>query len=133
MKIKHILKDQKGSISLEFIGVLPFFFMFMLLIFQGFALGYGVVTAQSAVNEAAKVYAAGDTFEEAKAAAMKVVGNSSSVSFSNLSKSEDSEGNFEATITVKVDLLFVPDQWKSINSLNVTQKASSRVMNSVFN
>ncbi|WP_433746750.1 TadE/TadG family type IV pilus assembly protein [Falsibacillus pallidus] len=133
MRLLRKVKNERGSMTLEFIGVLPFFFLFMLLIFQGFALGYGIITAQSAVNEAAKVYAAGDTYEDAKTAAEKIIGGGKTVTMSSLSiPPEDADGKFEATLQVKVDLIFIPNQWKRINSLTVTQTADSRVMNSVF-
>ncbi len=130
----RLLKNNKGSISLEFIGVLPFFFLFMLLVFQGFVLGYALITAQSAVNEAAKVYSEGDTLSESREAAQKIVGDSSYLTLNSLSiPSQDSDGDFEVSANVSIDLMFIPDKWKSISSITFNQSASSRVMDSEFN
>lgn len=132
--LKRLLKNDKGSISLEFIGVLPFFFLFMLLIFQGFVLGYALITSQSAVNEAAKVYAEGDTLTESKQAAQKIVGNSSYLTLNSLTiPSQESDGDFEVRANVSIDLMFIPDKWKSISSITFNQSASSRVIDSEFN
>ncbi|XXM72018.1 TadE/TadG family type IV pilus assembly protein [Lysinibacillus sphaericus] len=132
--LKRLLKNNKGSISLEFIGVLPFFFLFMLLVFQGFVLGYALITSQSAVNEAAKVYAEGDTLTESKEAAQKIVGNSSYLTLNSLTiPSQDSDGDFEVRANVSIDLMFIPDKWKSISSITFNQSASSRVIDSEFN
>lgn len=132
--LKSLLKNNKGSISLEFIGVLPFFFLFMLLVFQGFVLGYALITAQSAVNEAAKVYSEGDTLSESREAAQKIVGDSSYLTLNSLSiPSQDSDGDFEVSANVSIDLMFIPDKWKSVSSITFNQSASSRVMDSEFN
>ncbi|KSU57616.1 hypothetical protein AS034_21130 [[Bacillus] enclensis] len=132
--LKRLLKNDKGSISLEFIGVLPFFFLFMLLVFQGFVLGYALITSQSAVNEAAKVYAEGDTLTESKQAAQKIVGNSSYLTLNSLTiPSQESDGDFEVRANVSIDLMFIPDKWKSISSITFNQSASSRVIDSEFN
>lgn len=132
--LKSLFKNNKGSISLEFIGVLPFFFLFMLLVFQGFVLGYALITAQSAVNEAAKVYSEGDTLSESREAAQKIVGNSSYLTLNSLSiPSQDSDGDFEVSANVSIDLMFIPDKWKSVSSITFNQSASSRVMDSEFN
>ncbi|MGG3915106.1 TadE/TadG family type IV pilus assembly protein [Rossellomorea vietnamensis] len=132
--LKRLLINNKGSISLEFIGVLPFFFLFMLLVFQGFVLGYALITAQSAVNEAAKVYSEGDTLSESREAAQKIVGNSSYLTLNSLSiPSQDSDGDFEVNANVSIDLMFIPDKWKSVSSITFNQTASSRVIDSEFN
>lgn len=132
--LKRLLKNNKGSISLEFIGVLPFFFLFMLLVFQGFVMGYALITAQSAVNEAAKVYSEGDTLTESREAAQKIVGNSSYLTLNSLSiPSQDSDGDFIVNANVSIDLMFIPDKWKSVSSITFNQSASSRVMDSEFN
>jgi Flp pilus assembly protein TadG len=132
--LKRLFKNNKGSISLEFIGVLPFFFLFMLLVFQGFVLGYALITSQSAVNEAAKVYAEGDTLTESRKAAQKIVGNSSYLTLNSLTiPSQDTDGDFEVRANVSIDLMFIPDKWKSISSITFNQSASSRVIDSEFN
>lgn len=57
MRLKKIVSNEKGSVTVEFIAILPFVFLIMLICWQFLVGVYGVIISQSAANEAAKVYA----------------------------------------------------------------------------
>ncbi|WP_133578877.1 TadE family protein [Aureibacillus halotolerans] len=59
MKKKWLDKTKEnGSISIEFLGILPIFLLFVALFWQFLVTGFALMTVQSAVNEAAMVYSA---------------------------------------------------------------------------
>ncbi|WP_035298876.1 TadE/TadG family type IV pilus assembly protein [Brevibacillus thermoruber] len=113
MRLKRIISSEKGSVTIEFIGILPLFFLIMLICWQ-FLIGvYGVIVAQSAANEAAKVYAITQNEGDALAAAEHVlhsagggVGYNSGESYV---KGPDSDGYFTVTVGANLDIVFLPD------------------------
>ena len=115
--------------SLEFIGILPFLFLFILLLWQVVASGYGILTTQSAVSEAASVYSVTQNVQEAQQKAQDVVGSGDIITFTNLSiPSGDSQGNFKATINVHLNLIFLPNDWQGNLNIPFSLTTSSRVI-----
>lgn len=114
MKIMKHFKNEKGAMSLEFIGILPFLFLFLLLLWQVVALGTSILAAQSAVNEAAKVYAVSEDFYEAEQIAKDIVGTGDLMSFTGFNiPTPEANGHFEVELDVRLYLSFLPDDWVS--------------------
>ena len=55
--LKQRLKNEKGSASIEFLGMVPYVFLLMVMSWQMVIGAFAYITVQSAANEAAKVYA----------------------------------------------------------------------------
>ena len=66
MKKFKSIRNEKGSMSIEFLGILPFYFLFFLLLWQVVASGYAVLSLKSAANDGAQVYALTKSHSEAK-------------------------------------------------------------------
>lgn len=112
MRIMKHFKNEKGSMTLEFIGILPFLFLFLLLLWQMVALGTSILSAQSAVNEAAKVYAVSEDFSEAEQIAKDIVGTGDLMSFTSFDiPTPEANGQFEVELDVRLYLSFLPDDW----------------------
>lgn len=111
-KIKKKLKEEKGSMTLEFLMVMPYYFFFFLLLWQAVASGITFMNVQSAVNEAAKTYSV--TGDEVKAfdVAQDAVGFSDMMYFENFSILPTSGKEFVAKIEVKHGLVFIPKEWR---------------------
>lgn len=108
--------NQKGAISFEFLGILPFYFLLLMLLWQAVAFGYAVLSTQSAMNEAAKVISTGGTQDEAINQASQIVGDGKLINFQSVNFSPvNTNGDFTATINVELGLVFIPDEWRSKN------------------
>jgi len=106
------LQNERGSVTVEFIGILPFVFLILLILWQFLTGVYAVIIAQSAANEAAKVYSITGNSSEAKKAAREIVnsaGGGISYNDSNSSISHEGANLFVARIGVNLDLFFIPD------------------------
>ncbi|RLQ91155.1 pilus assembly protein [Falsibacillus albus] len=129
MLLKKIIKNEKGALSFEFLGILPFFFLFFLLLWQVVASGYAVFTAKSAVNDAAKVLAASNDLEQAKETAIEAIGDSSVLQYKKIEVTPlNSTGKFKLTLYTENMLVFIPDKWKPSSSLSLTQSATGQVL-----
>ncbi len=127
--IKTSLRNEKGSVSIEFLGILPFFFMFFLLLWQVVGTGYAVFTAKTAVNDAAKVYASTGSFFEASEAAQKSIGTSSVIKYKKLEiPVSDSNGKFKIELYSDHYFTFVPDKWKSSTTIEFKQEAFGKLL-----
>lgn len=130
LKKKWLSKNnEKGSASIEFLGVLPFYFLFFLLLWQAVASGYAVFVTRAAVNDAAKVYALSEQELEARQKAKDYIGNTSLLKYVDLQIVPGTNGTFEAKITVQHGLTFIPETWRERASITMEQKATSRVLN----
>ncbi|WP_156289393.1 TadE/TadG family type IV pilus assembly protein [Oceanobacillus salinisoli] len=122
-------KNEKGAISIEFLGILPFFFMFFLLLWQVVASGYAVHTVKMASNAGAKTYAATTDINEAKDTITDAIGSSSVIDYQGMNVTLlDSNGKFELNVQVSHSLIFVPDQWKPSTSITLDEKVVSQVL-----
>ncbi|MGE7271284.1 TadE/TadG family type IV pilus assembly protein [Brevibacillus panacihumi] len=108
----RVLQNEKGSVTVEFIGILPFVFLILLILWQFLTGVYAVIIAQSAANEAAKVYSITGNSSEARKAAREIVnsaGGGISYNESNSSISHEGANLFVARIGVNLDLFFIPE------------------------
>lgn len=123
------LKNEKGALTIEFLGILPFFFMFFLLLWQVVASGYALHTVKTAASEGANTYAATTDIYEAKDTITQAIGNSSVVDYQGM-KVEflNSSGKFELDLQVSHSLIFVPDQWKPSTSITFDESVVSQVL-----
>lgn len=129
MSGKNKLNNEKGAITFEFLGILPFFFMFFLLLWQVVASGYAVFTAKTAVNNAAKTFAATNDINEAQQVAIETIGTSSVISYKDMQVIFlDGQGKFELKLFADHQLVFVPSNWKSKTSLAFDQEAIGKVL-----
>ncbi|HWO96320.1 MAG TPA: TadE/TadG family type IV pilus assembly protein [Bacillus sp. (in: firmicutes)] len=128
---KHI-KNEKGSASIEFLGMVPLLLLLFVMLWQFLVVGYALIVTHSAVNEGAKVYAVTNDPDKAanKAAeVMSKVGSSIRQKQSlNVSGGEMSP-DFTATLSTEVELVFLPaDMRKGLPAIPITQEATSRVI-----
>ncbi|WP_421617149.1 TadE family protein [Brevibacillus sp. TJ4] len=107
----NYLKNEKGSVTVEFIGILPFVFLILLILWQFLTGVYAVIIAQSAANEAAKVYAVTRNTDEAMNAARHIVSSAGAgISYDSGRSLISYDGSyFTARIGVDLDLFFIPD------------------------
>lgn len=130
LKRKKIISNEKGAISFEFLGIIPFYFMFFLILWQVVSTGYAVMTAKSAVNEAAKVYAMSEDIEKARNTAEKIVGSHSILSIKDLQVNPHGlmGKDFDVKLTLEHQLALVPKKWRQAAAIDLEEETSSRVM-----
>ncbi|MBT2691245.1 pilus assembly protein [Bacillus sp. ISL-47] len=126
--LKKKLQEEKGSMTLEFLTVMPYYFFFFLLLWQAVASGLTMMKAQSAVNEAAKYYAVTEEYSEAYSIASDAIGVSDIMTFQGFDIHTGFNGEFEAVIQLRHGLVFVPKEWRNKASINFTHKVNSRVI-----
>lgn len=128
---KRLKKNQKGVATIEFLGMVPFVFLLLVILWQFFAAGYAVMTAQSAANEAAKVYSTSADEGKAMQSAREIVqATGSSISYdtgtSHVSATSN-RGTFKASVGVNLDLVFLPKSWH-LPKIPIHQGVTSRVI-----
>ncbi|WP_269919553.1 pilus assembly protein [Caldifermentibacillus hisashii] len=135
MKREKRLKNEEGAISFEFLGILPFYFMLFLLLWQVVASGYALMTAKTAANEAAKVFALEEDELKAENKAKEVIGKSSVLlleKFEVVPVSSDPTmpvgEDFKVKMDLKHQLVFVPKEWKKTTAIDFKEETASRVM-----
>ncbi|GAA0497284.1 hypothetical protein GCM10008986_25320 [Salinibacillus aidingensis] len=123
------LREEEGAISLEFLGILPFFFMFFLILWQVVASGYAVYTIHTAANEGAKTYSITRNIDKAEDTIKDVIGTSSVLNYERMNVEYiNSDGRFELLVEGKHSLIFVPDQWKSATAIDLEETTVSQVL-----
>lgn len=127
-RMKQKLNNEKGSFTLEFLTVIPYYFFFFLLLWQAVASGFAVLNAQSAVNEAAKVYAVTGSVIEARDAAQDALGSGDIIEYRDFYPVSTGPRTFEAVLEVRHGLVFVPADWRHRASIAFTQKATGRLL-----
>ena len=127
--VKKSWQNEAGAVSIEFLGILPFFFMFFLLLWQVVGTGYAVLTAKTAVNDAAKEYAITGNYYEASEAAKKSIGSSSVIKYKRIEiPVSDSSGRFEIELYTDHYFTFVPDKWKKQTTIEFKQEAFGKLL-----
>lgn len=126
-KFKSI-HNERGSMSIEFLGILPFYFLFFLLLWQVVASGYAVISLKSAANDGAQVYALTGSYSKAIDAVNESIGDSSLLTNVSVSYPQEKNGLFEIKISARHPLVFIPEKWKSTMSLSIDSKAAGKVM-----
>ncbi|MBW3110723.1 MULTISPECIES: pilus assembly protein [Bacillaceae] len=123
------VNNEKGALTFEFLGILPFFFMFFLLLWQVVASGYAIYTVKTAVNEGAKSYSATKDALEAENTVKKAIGASNVITYDGMSiTTPDVNGKFEINVKVEHPLVFIPKQWKDETALSFDQSAVGQVL-----
>lgn len=109
--LRRKLNNERGSVTVEFMGILPFVFLIMVILWQFLTGVYAVIIAQSAANEAAKVYAITKNREEALSAARQIVESAGGgIAYNGGGSGISGDGSyFTATVGVHMDLFFLPD------------------------
>lgn len=130
MRLKQFSRDEEGSATLEFLGMVPLVFLVVMIAWQ-FVVGvHGVIVAQSAVNEAAKVYSITGDWGEARAAAQSTVHHISYLKMKSANAAMTGDSQFNATVSVDIDLIFLPDKLfpGGAPSIPFTSEASGKVI-----
>lgn len=123
------LENEKGALTIEFLGILPFFFMFFLLLWQVIATGYALHTVKLAASEGAKTYAATTNIYDAKDTITESLGNSSIIDYEDMQVVMlNTNGKFELKLSVSHSLIFIPDQWKPSTAIILDEKVVSQVL-----
>ncbi|HHY71921.1 MAG TPA: pilus assembly protein [Bacillus bacterium] len=125
---KKPMQNEKGSVSIEFLGILPFYFMFFLLLWQVVATGYAVFTAKTAVNNAAKTYAETYNLYEAIDTAKETLGTSGVISYKDIQRYNLGSGKFKLVLYTDHSLTFIPKQWRNSATLELEQEAIGKVL-----
>ncbi|MEC5424933.1 pilus assembly protein [Virgibacillus sp. C22-A2] len=126
---KRFRKEESGSATIEFLGIVPVALILLMVILQ-FIVGInGVLVTQSAANEYASVYSITKNQSEASAAANKIL-NSTGNYLSSQSISVNGSKNFTAQVNSKIKLIFLPEKIRgySIPQISLQATASGRVI-----
>ncbi len=130
LSLKEKVKSEEGSSTIEFLGILPFILLVIMIAWQLIVTVQAVVVAQSAANEAAKVYSITEDSYEAMQAAKKIVDvGGSYLTFTGASGM--TKKDFTTTVNVDIDLIFIPKKifpGKSTPSISYTSTASGKVI-----
>lgn len=127
---KKIVKNERGSLSIEFLGILPLYFLLFLLLWQVVASGYAVISLKAAASDAAQVYAVSEDYNEAKEVIDRSLGGSSILQNHQLSVLAV-PGNselFEIKITANHPLVFLPDQMANSALISIDSTATGKVL-----
>lgn len=123
--MKTWLKNEKGSLSIEFLGLVPFLFLFFLLLWQVVISGHTIYLAQTAVNEAAKVYSVTEDRTQAENVIREFTNSSDAIRYTNFAITSDANNYFEVSITAQHRLVFVPS---SVGELPLAHGTFGRVI-----
>ncbi|MDQ0243883.1 uncharacterized protein (UPF0333 family) [Bacillus fengqiuensis] len=128
---KHI-HNEKGSASIEFLGMVPLLLLLFVMLWQFLIVGYALIVTHSAVNEGAKVYAVTENPLEASAKAhdvMSKVGASIRQTVPLTVNYSGGSPDFTAVLQTEVELVFLPaDMRKGLPAIPIKQEATSRVI-----
>lgn len=118
------LRKEDGSATIEFLGIVPLVFL-LILIFWQFAVGiHGIIVAQSAANEYAKVYSVTKNASEARAAADEIMSTASdSISYS---ASVSGGKEFKVDLQLQISFVILPDALFGGGEPTVSYSTSAR-------
>ena len=130
MVFRDKLKNERGSLSIEFLGILPFYFLFFLLLWQVVASGYAVIHLKSVASDAAKVYAVSENYDETKDIIDKAIGNSDMLKNHTFEIRKDVYDPELFVITIQADhsLVFLPSNFKEKVPIKLDSKAIGKVL-----
>ncbi|MFX3673019.1 MAG: pilus assembly protein [Paenisporosarcina sp.] len=128
MKGLSYIKNEKGALSFEFLGILPFYFLFFLLLWQVVASGFAVMTLKSAANDGALEYALTQSEYEATQTVLKSIGGSELLANPIVIVSTAPNDSFTLQVTVTHPLVFVPAEWRSATSVSLNSEAIGKVL-----
>ncbi len=130
VRFRDKLKNERGSLSIEFLGILPFYFLFFLLLWQVVASGYAVIHLKSVASDAAKVYAVSEDYYETKDLIDKAIGNSELLNNHSFEIRQDVYNPELFVITLKANhsLVFLPGDFKQKVPIKLDSKAVGKVL-----
>ncbi|GEN44519.1 TadE/TadG family type IV pilus assembly protein [Alkalibacillus haloalkaliphilus] len=129
-KIKSLVRNDKGSVTIEFLGIIPLVLILLAVLIQFIVGVNGYLVAQSAANEYAKVYSVTQSSTEASSAANRILTSTGDYLEGSVSSLNVTGKNFDADINVSISLIFLPDEilgW-STPSISFTTSAPGRVI-----
>ncbi|WP_010098593.1 TadE/TadG family type IV pilus assembly protein [Ornithinibacillus scapharcae] len=109
MKWLDKFKSERGSATLEFIGIVPLAFLLLAIIIQFVVIVNAALITQSAANEAASVYSVTKSESEATNAANKILNATGDYLSGSASIAATGEKDFDATVNVQIDLFLLPE------------------------
>ncbi len=130
MKAKRLITEERGSLSIEFLGILPLYFFLFLLLWQVVASGYAVISLKATASDAAQVYAVSEDYNETKEVIDQSLAGSSILQnhqfvVQNVAGSADL---FEIKITASHPLVFLPDSMADQALITIDSKATGKVL-----
>ncbi|MGM8214854.1 TadE/TadG family type IV pilus assembly protein [Bacillaceae bacterium W0354] len=127
-KIFKRVQNEDGALSIEFLGILPFFFLLFIILWQVVASGYAIYTLKTAANEGAKVYALTEDKVEAENTIIEIIGGTTVLVFKDSNVEALGAGKFKLKLEASHPLIFVPDKWKPSTSISLNESITSRVL-----
>lgn len=130
MSVRKILKNEKGSQSIEFLGILPFYFLFFLLLWQVVASGYTVINMKAAASDAAQVYAMSKDEYETQDVINQSIGGGELIQNHSFDIYPDPANPdlFVLEITADHPLVFLPNSWQEKTLITIHSKATGKVL-----
>ncbi|MEO4054211.1 pilus assembly protein [Solibacillus sp. CAU 1738] len=130
MRAKKVLRSEKGSISIEFLGILPFYFLFFLLLWQVVASGFAVFNLKAAALEGAQIYAMSENDLETEAVInQSLEGGELLTNYSfQINRDPHNSDLFVITVTAKHPLVFLPNSWRENTLITLNSKATGKVL-----
>lgn len=128
-RMRRRINDERGSASIEFLGMVPYVFLMMVMLWQVVVGAYAFIAVQSAANEAAKVYSITNDKIEAQNAGAKLVSTLQHVVIQENLIEDHSDGRrFRAKISIHLSLVFLPDEFMgmTIPPIPITQTVEGR-------
>ncbi|SEP97976.1 TadE family protein [Piscibacillus halophilus] len=124
------LKSEEGSATIEFIGIVPLAIILLAIMIQFIVSVNGVIVAQSAANEYAKVYSVTENHDQATSAAQEVLNSTGSYLSGSISGPNQINKEFSTTVNAQIKLIFLPDEilGHGVPTINFSTKANSRVI-----
>jgi hypothetical protein len=133
VKARKLIKNEKGSATIEFIAMVPLVLLIMMILWQFLIAGYAVIITQSAANEAAKIYSLSENKSEAENAAKRVIESAGdNLTFKSIDNPVSYNGdskNFKMNLNVEMNVIFIPkDIVGKIPPITFSKSISGRVM-----
>ncbi|PFK47106.1 MULTISPECIES: TadE family protein [Bacillus cereus group] len=130
--MKRLLKNEEGSATLEFIGILPIVIIFFVFLWQFSLVTYSYFLGHSAANEAAKVYSITGNSAKANSIIQKTIGTNSN-HFLYLKDSEitspNNAGEFKVKVLTHYNVKILPDFLETeIPPIEMKQEVASQVI-----
>ncbi|MCG7344239.1 pilus assembly protein [Sporosarcina sp. ACRSL] len=136
MKKFKSIRNERGSMSIEFLGILPFYFLFFILLWQVVASGYAVLCLKTAANDGAQAYALSGSYSDAVNAVNKSIGKSSVLIIDSVEVCQNNDTEycnppskdslFDLKISASHPLEVIPKKWRP--TIDFEAKATGKVL-----
>lgn len=105
----RIRAKRKGSVTIEFITILPLVFFMCLFVWQFFVAGMAVMETRTLVRDGVRLAAATNNVEETEKQSKKAFPNTGSYHLSDFEvKILEKDGQVQATAKTEVEYVFLP-------------------------